>query len=369
MTTFRRKNPVNPGYHMVTRDEWGRSSHAGLNGRELSDWVFRYLKSHDFEDTRRLFDENASCPECGDSVYFFRHENGGCVWFDEVPWPWTKHGCMDIKGTKASTQSYNKQLKIDERVTRAREAITEQRKAAFAGLFFQSEYCSDCKQKEFLFHLTTGAECRFKTIGDSWTETSCNRTADGNLYAADGYEYLESHLAEGGKWKVRVPAIQGEVPSWAARYPWTTEASLTAHFARQNSLSLLRQFANYPFSVDAINWRGVIPCENVASIKEPSGSWLYLLRSVLVRSAHVIVRGGHSSALRNSPLAFLRIATDHTKPLSLSYLCLNTGTPRKLSVSVVAWDSIIPSRTIASSFVFPSKSEMQERLTKFRDHL
>ena len=34
-----------------------------------------------------------SCPVCGATVYFVRH-NGGMVWFDELGQPWDKHGCF-----------------------------------------------------------------------------------------------------------------------------------------------------------------------------------------------------------------------------------------------------------------------------------
>ena len=36
-----------------------------------------------------------SCPYCGASVYFYRHENGGCAWFDPpLGPPWPKHDCF-----------------------------------------------------------------------------------------------------------------------------------------------------------------------------------------------------------------------------------------------------------------------------------
>jgi hypothetical protein len=35
-----------------------------------------------------------SCPICGASVYFVRH-NGGSVWFDDLGPPWPKHVCFD----------------------------------------------------------------------------------------------------------------------------------------------------------------------------------------------------------------------------------------------------------------------------------
>jgi len=39
-----------------------------------------------------------ACPVCGASVFFVRH-NGGSVWFDELGWPWPKHGCFDDDNT------------------------------------------------------------------------------------------------------------------------------------------------------------------------------------------------------------------------------------------------------------------------------
>ena len=40
------------------------------------------------------FTHPTTCPECGDAVYFIRH-NGGSVWVDELGWPWPKHACFD----------------------------------------------------------------------------------------------------------------------------------------------------------------------------------------------------------------------------------------------------------------------------------
>lgn len=42
-----------------------------------------------------------SCPKCGDDVFFVRH-NGGSVWFDELGWPWPKHGCFADSACHAS---------------------------------------------------------------------------------------------------------------------------------------------------------------------------------------------------------------------------------------------------------------------------
>ena len=45
-----------------------------------------------------------TCPECGASVYFVRH-NGGSVWLDELGSPWPKHGCFNVTyaGLKITT--------------------------------------------------------------------------------------------------------------------------------------------------------------------------------------------------------------------------------------------------------------------------
>jgi len=38
---------------------------------------------------------NARCPVCSASVYFFKLENNGRVYFDEIGPPWPKHPCTD----------------------------------------------------------------------------------------------------------------------------------------------------------------------------------------------------------------------------------------------------------------------------------
>jgi len=38
---------------------------------------------------------NAHCPVCGAEVFFYRSPYNGRVYFDELGWPWPKHGCTD----------------------------------------------------------------------------------------------------------------------------------------------------------------------------------------------------------------------------------------------------------------------------------
>lgn len=42
---------------------------------------------------------NASCPVCGESVFFYQSPFGGRVFFDELGPPWPKHGCTNSQST------------------------------------------------------------------------------------------------------------------------------------------------------------------------------------------------------------------------------------------------------------------------------
>jgi hypothetical protein len=44
---------------------------------------------------------NASCPVCGQSVFFYRSPDGGRVFFDELGPPWPKHPCTDSTSSPA----------------------------------------------------------------------------------------------------------------------------------------------------------------------------------------------------------------------------------------------------------------------------
>jgi hypothetical protein len=51
---------------------------------------------------RHFVNPNATCPECGASVFFCQLENGGRVFFDELGPPWTKHPCTDRSKDRTS---------------------------------------------------------------------------------------------------------------------------------------------------------------------------------------------------------------------------------------------------------------------------
>ena len=98
MTTFWR-NYSDRVSHWATRDEWGHVTHAAPSARIKDDWVYKRVRDKG-DDGSGVMYSNATCPECRKDVYFYRHPSGGCAWFDDIPWPWPKHDCMDKRSTR-----------------------------------------------------------------------------------------------------------------------------------------------------------------------------------------------------------------------------------------------------------------------------
>ena len=48
-----------------------------------------------FARTVSYVNPNAHCPVCRKQVYFYQSPHGGRVFFDDLGWPWPKHGCTD----------------------------------------------------------------------------------------------------------------------------------------------------------------------------------------------------------------------------------------------------------------------------------
>lgn len=87
---------------------------------------------------------NSRCPVCGDRVWFFRNEFGGCAYFDALGPPWPKHPCMDLPSDdpmtrqarreaiqaweKAQRRARAKQARADRKVAKS-QARAEQRAA------------------------------------------------------------------------------------------------------------------------------------------------------------------------------------------------------------------------------------------------
>lgn len=68
---------------------WG-TWQAGTIHRSLPQvtHVSRTLRSYSYGRSDVCYP--TKCPECGEEVYFVRH-NDGSVWLDELGWPWPKH--------------------------------------------------------------------------------------------------------------------------------------------------------------------------------------------------------------------------------------------------------------------------------------
>jgi hypothetical protein len=67
---------------------WGGDGHLGVSSN--------FQSPIDSADKCCHF---TSCPKCGQSVFFIRH-NGGSVWVDELGPPWPKHPCFDGNNEK-----------------------------------------------------------------------------------------------------------------------------------------------------------------------------------------------------------------------------------------------------------------------------
>lgn len=55
------------------------------------------------------------CWECGQPVYFYRNEFGGCALFEDLGWPWEIHPCWEIHRDRHQTiiRSYRSKLRGD----------------------------------------------------------------------------------------------------------------------------------------------------------------------------------------------------------------------------------------------------------------
>lgn len=65
-----------------SRGSWSKSSYGSVFVSAKREW------------RDRDFTRPTTCPMCHERVFFIEH-NGGCVWVDELGWPWPKHGCFD----------------------------------------------------------------------------------------------------------------------------------------------------------------------------------------------------------------------------------------------------------------------------------
>jgi len=102
-----------PGYNHYPWCLCGWCHSQGRNGysseqieRGFDRWsAQRFLKG---EGVTRSFtacfvQPNASCPVCGERVFFYANKSGGRVFFDELGWPWPKHPCTDSRAMRSAS--------------------------------------------------------------------------------------------------------------------------------------------------------------------------------------------------------------------------------------------------------------------------
>jgi len=78
--------------HTVERDIWDRSTNGYAGWQEEGLAELRKLGVVSTASARYV-DPNATCPVCGERVYFYQNGFGSCVFFDEIGPPWPKHPC------------------------------------------------------------------------------------------------------------------------------------------------------------------------------------------------------------------------------------------------------------------------------------
>jgi hypothetical protein len=69
----------------------GGESFSGSSGGGYSYWEGQSISR--WRASSQDFCRPTFCPRCGAPVFFIQH-NDGCVWVDELGWPWPKHDCF-----------------------------------------------------------------------------------------------------------------------------------------------------------------------------------------------------------------------------------------------------------------------------------
>lgn len=99
--------PCNAWNHSATCEcGWGGQWHGNYGGRRATQsWTDEQIRFRDYFHQywvlgrlRRIatyVNPNATCPVCGDKVFFYQSPYGGRVFFDELGPPWPKHPCTD----------------------------------------------------------------------------------------------------------------------------------------------------------------------------------------------------------------------------------------------------------------------------------
>lgn len=83
---------------------WGGDGHLGK--RTDSNSTTNEIRLFANSNPQSYTIPNAKCPICGEPVFFYKSENDGSVFFDELGPPWPKHPCTD-NANNYSPNEYN----------------------------------------------------------------------------------------------------------------------------------------------------------------------------------------------------------------------------------------------------------------------
>lgn len=331
--------------HYVDRDNWDRSSWADWPLSLRSDWLIRFIHAHDLETVKSLLIPNANCPECGDEVYFFKHYNGGCAWFDDIPYPWPKHQCMEIEGTKCSSQwiaaldEAEKKIQAKERENEhAQDKVEELKTKPFAERFFIPLECKNCNRLEYEFELSNSTIRRFTDFGAHWKLSKCTMDDSGEHKRVDGAEYLNDFLSKGGRWKTKTPS---KIYQWGSHYPGMYD-NIGMYLATNQSI----------FAVSKESKSFAIPGFIVETDNTQKVTMLLLIQSLVSPQYHMLVRTKKSKIVEMAGLIFLRGQSNLSETYNISYLCMESGRAKKMEFEVLAYLSIAEFSSTTSHFEY-----------------
>ncbi len=89
---------------------WGGEGHLGIGGGRLNSNLIRDIPLNTIWSYSNDYCAPSICPECGDDVFFIRH-NDGSVWVDSLGWPWPKHPCMDTQESRENEPTWFRYFK------------------------------------------------------------------------------------------------------------------------------------------------------------------------------------------------------------------------------------------------------------------
>ncbi|ADH85713.1 hypothetical protein [Desulfurivibrio alkaliphilus] len=91
------------GEHDVNRDDWDRFSCGQSVEKHINETIKPYCYSY-----FSFINPNATCPVCGEPVFYYESPYGGKVYFDSLGPPWPKHPCIDyvVTGSKSQNVQY-----------------------------------------------------------------------------------------------------------------------------------------------------------------------------------------------------------------------------------------------------------------------